>query len=498
MIQTAVVVATALIVAYTLAMYVKGRGKSDADSGAADGSPSPDLSFVFMVPCLNEELVLGRTIDRLLAIESDHRFAVMVIDDGSTDGTAAVTESYDPDRVWLFQRVAPNARQGKGEALNAAYRHLRQHVLTAGQSPDDVVVAVMDADGRLDPRALDLVAPHFADPRRASVQIGVRIHNASDHVVARLQDMEFASYTELFQRGRSALGSAGLGGNGQFARLSALMSLGDAPWSDCLTEDLELGIEFLLGGWTNRFCHETHVSQQGIVEMRPLIKQRTRWFQGHLQCTRFIGRILRSDLRPWPKFDLAFHLVNPLLMLLLQTASLVWLARLGWLVATQPAADTVMMFSGVRPVLLYLLAFGLAPVVTFVYLRAEPKLGIGAGIAFAHLYIFYGYMWYFAGVRATVRHISRRRGWAKTARTTGTGDEARPTGFDVLPYLPASVRWFARIAEPAPTPVARRTDALIELVTLDGDPIGRLDELLAHRPAELPAGLPAERVGALR
>ena len=54
MTQTAIVVATALIVAYTLAMYVKGRGDSDAGNGDGDSAAPPDLSFVFMVPCLNE------------------------------------------------------------------------------------------------------------------------------------------------------------------------------------------------------------------------------------------------------------------------------------------------------------------------------------------------------------------------------------------------------------------------------------------------------------
>jgi len=477
MTQTAIVLATIVVVSYTLAMYLKGQGGSTGRHAPAD----TDLTFVFMIPCLDEELVLGRTIDRLLTHATGHRFAVMVIDDGSTDGTAAVAERYDPERVWLYRRTLPDARRGKGEALNAAYRHLRRHVVDSGRSPDDVVLVVLDADGRLEPGALDVVAPHFADPTRASVQIGVRIHNASDDVVARLQDMEFASYTELFQRGRSALGSAGLGGNGQFSRLSALMSLGDAPWSDCLTEDLELGIEFLLHGWTNRFCHDTWVSQQGIVEVRPLLRQRTRWFQGHLQCLRFVPSIARSGLRPWPKLDLIFHLVNPLLMLALQTASLVFLARLGWLVATQPLADSLAMVSGFRGVLLYLLAFGLAPVVTYVYLTVEPELGVGQAIGLGHLYLVYGYLWYFAGVRAVVRQLVGRQGWAKTQRTVGTGDEAAAaTGYDVLRSLPASIRFFGRLTVPplaAPTVGVART-AVVELVTLDGEPIGLLDDLV--------------------
>ena len=470
MIELVIVAATMSIVAYTVTMYLQGRSSEQPMPTSAE-----DIRFVFMVPCLNEELVLHRTIDRLLALETDHRFAVMVIDDGSTDGTSDVARSYDPERVWLFRREHPDAQNGKGEALNAAYRQLRDTVVAAGQSPDAVIVAVMDADGRLDRDALDHVAPFFDEPMCASVQIKVRIHNAPDSLVARLQDMEFTSYTEVFQRGRSRLGSAGLGGNGQFARLSALMWLGDRPWSDCLTEDLELGIQFLLNGWTNRYCHTTSVSQQGITTLGPLLRQRTRWFQGHLQCIRFVVPILKSGVRPWSRFDLTFHLLNPLLMLLLQTASMLWLGRLVWELATQPLAETIVLFSGERGLALYLLAFGLAPLIGFVYLRTEPDVRPLTGMAVAHVYILYSYLWYFAGVRATVRHLTGRRGWTKTARTIGTGDEIR-----VRPSL-ATVRRATRRAS-----LRSRQAQLpsIDLCSLDGEVIGPLivneDHALAY------------------
>lgn len=222
--QSFIALVTVVVVIYTLVMFWRGRAVPTHFK-----PPESDVRFVFMVPCMNEELVLKRTIDRLLALRTSHQCAILVIDDGSSDGTSDVAREYDSSRVWLLRRDHPNAQQGKGEALNAAYRHLRKLVQDSRVDPDSVIVAVMDADGRLDPDALTHVAPLFNDPECASVQIKVRIHNAADSIVARLQDIEFTSYSEVFQRGRSNLGSAGLGGNGQFARLSALESLGDAP-----------------------------------------------------------------------------------------------------------------------------------------------------------------------------------------------------------------------------------------------------------------------------
>src|SRR5205823_4034013 len=177
---------------------------------------------------------------------------------------------------------------------NAAYRHVLGSDVMAGHRPEDVVIVILDADGRIEPNAFLQVAPYFRDPKIAAVQIGVRMYNAGESRLARMQDLEFVTFTEIFQRGRQRLGSDGLGGNGQFARLSALESLGGAPWTDCLTEDLDLGLRLWARGYTNAFCPTTHVNQQAVTSLRRLVRQRARWFQGHLQCWRRIPLVLRA------------------------------------------------------------------------------------------------------------------------------------------------------------------------------------------------------------
>ena len=177
-----------------------------------------------MMPCLNEEKVLLNSLQRLLSIPGGD-FGVLVIDDGSDDNTVDAVSGIIGERVWLLSRKPPQARQGKGEALNAGVRYLTGSGHLAGRDPASVIVVVVDADGRLDPQSIEEVRPYFADPAIGAVQIGVRIDNR-ERAAARMQDMEFVIYTEVFQRGRRHLGSVGLGGNGQFMRLSAMMSLG--------------------------------------------------------------------------------------------------------------------------------------------------------------------------------------------------------------------------------------------------------------------------------
>ncbi|MFV0524216.1 MAG: glycosyltransferase family 2 protein [Acidimicrobiales bacterium] len=379
--------------------------------------PSENMAFVFLVPCMNEERVIGATVQSLLAFD-EGRWAgavgVVVIDDDSSDGTAEVlAEFVDDPRVYVLRRRAPNAQLGKGHALNAAYRWLLRSPWNAGRA--ELVVAIIDADGRLEPGALDQVGPHLADPKVAGVQIGVKIRNASDHPLARFQDVEFGLFTDVIQTGRNRLSSPSLGGNGQFTRLEALQDIGSEPWSSCLTEDLEVGLRLILEGHEIRHCSTTWVDQQGLTSVSRWIRQRTRWFQGHLQCRGYIIDLMRSDLPTRVKLDLAYHLAGPALMLATSVAVVTgWIAMLVQLIV-DPGGSLAGMVSP-WGAMAYAIAFTPCPVVAFVLWRREPTMGFLRGLAIAHLYLVYCGLWFIAGWKALVRTVRGKGAWAKTDR----------------------------------------------------------------------------------
>jgi 1,2-diacylglycerol 3-beta-glucosyltransferase len=419
------------------------------------------LFFVFLMPCLNEEKVILGSLQRLLSMPGGN-FVVLVIDDGSDDRTAEVVGSAAGDQIWLLSRKPPNARQGKGEALNAAIRFLTSSGRLAGHDPAQVIVVVVDADGRLDPHAVTAVSPYFADPSVGAVQIGVRINNRGSSRLARMQDMEFVIYTEVFQRGRRHLGSVGLGGNGQFMRLSALLSLGGSPWTRSLTDDLDLGVRLLAAGWRNEYCSAAAVHQQGVVELRRLIRQRSRWFQGHLQAWTLIPLVLRSTPRR-ARSDLLYHLSSPAILLIASFLSASFLLSL--------ANCAVLVTQGRNPfgwwiASTYALTFGPALAYGLVYWSRERRNGVSLGrvAGLAHLYVCYGMIWYASGWWAVVRTLRGRTGWAKTDRVAeapvalslpaaaGASASAMPAGMlaiahdmPVIPGQPA-----AQLAE-APT-----------------------------------------------
>jgi 1,2-diacylglycerol 3-beta-glucosyltransferase len=405
---------------YTIGLFVVSRRRRPRLQ-----LPAPtNLLFVLVMPCLNEELVIGQSLRRLLSVRGN--FVVVVVDDGSEDATADVVRSVGDERVYLLRRVLPDARDGKGGALNHAYQYLLGSEILDGRSLEDVVLGVVDADGLLDRNALAEVAPYFGDPLVAGVQIGVRMVNARSTVLARMQDFEFISYNEIFQQGRQRLGSVGLGGNGQFTRLSALHTLGDKPWSNFLTEDLDLGIRLLANGWHNSFCPTTYVSQQALTGMRAFVRQRTRWFQGHLQTWRRIPLILRAGLPARTMIDLIYLLLQPGLLLAISLLPLIIVSIFLILLVSEPAALFHALAShwGISVAFFLLLTFGLAPFYAFAYWLHERSMSFPRAFLYACIFVLYGYTWFIAGWRAVGRILLGRSSWAKTARLPEPLEEA--------------------------------------------------------------------------
>ena len=88
--------------------------------GAA-GDPAA-FEWHVLIPCRDEEAVIGATLAYLR--DAFPRAHLWVIDDASADRTADIVEAAAGSevRVHLVRRVLPQARTGKGDALNAGYQ----------------------------------------------------------------------------------------------------------------------------------------------------------------------------------------------------------------------------------------------------------------------------------------------------------------------------------------------------------------------------------------
>ncbi len=321
-----------------------------------------------------------------------------------------------PD-VEVLRRVPPEAGTGKAAALNAAWQHLETLLASArwaGWPRDRVIVAVVDADGRLDPAAPRFAAAHFADPRVGGLQVLVRIYNRG-RPLTWCQDVEFSIYGLLYQAGRTLGGTAGMGGNGQFNRLAALDDVADVqsggPWRDRLTEDQDLGLRIIEAGWRGVADARTTVDQQGLPGLKRLFRQRTRWAQGNLQAMSHLRPVSRSKLSGILRIDLLAYLLQPAIQALVGVAFL-----LSIVLAIFNVADFWGDGGWWQLLFFFLLGFG-GIVLGCIARGARTGLaGVLRSLLIIPVYAAYTWLIWPVIARAGVRQLLGRKGWAKTAR----------------------------------------------------------------------------------
>jgi 1,2-diacylglycerol 3-beta-glucosyltransferase len=406
------IVAFAVIVvmlAWTILLFVKAeRAREHAPDAPPDGADA--FTWLFLVPALNEAVTIHDSVTRLLALPLQRRH-IVVIDDGSDDGTSdALADIQAPD-LHVLRREPPEARQGKAAALNFAYRATRE--LLAGADRSRVIVVVVDADGRLDADAPRYIASHFAeDERLGGVQSLVRIYNRG-RLLTWLQDVEFSVYGFLYQAGRTPWGTAGMGGNGQFNRLSALDAIADheGPWRDRLTEDQDLGLRLLGAGWHGRQELRAAVDQQGLPGLRRLLRQRTRWSQGNLQAMGLLRVVWGARVSLIARLDMVSYMLMPLWQTIVG-ASLIVAIVLAVLDVAPFWGDLVWW----QLLFFYLLGFGGVLMGCLARGAGQGLGGVVRGVLIAHVYAFYTWLLWPVLVRATARQLTDRRGWAKTER----------------------------------------------------------------------------------
>jgi 1,2-diacylglycerol 3-beta-glucosyltransferase len=398
------------------------RATRPATPAAGKDDSGAPCHFWLIIPALNEERVIAQTVASALALHAAGTPArVLVVDDASDDATPHALAQIRNPRLSVLRRELPDARRGKGEALNAAYRWIAAN--TPADHTERTIIGIIDGDGRIAPGGLATIAAYFAEASVGAVQCQVRIHNRH-RLLALLQDIEFGCIAHASQGLRDRLGSVGLGGNGQFTRLSVLAGFGDQPWSSCLVEDLELGLRLHLAGIRIRYASTVAVTQQGLVDSGRLLRQRTRWAHGNLQCARHLTRLAGSrevgsvGLIDFLQYLIAPWLTVPVSALVLALATTT-LAAFGagypvpGLVADHTNATQALVTWGA-----VLLIPGMLWALTYwARFRDEPLARcLSAGLAYP-AFLLLGVL---ATWRALYRHARGDTTWAKTERQLDT------------------------------------------------------------------------------
>jgi cellulose synthase/poly-beta-1,6-N-acetylglucosamine synthase-like glycosyltransferase len=235
---------------------------------AVQALPASLPSAAIIVPCYNEEKTLAATLHSLLALTYPaDKLQIIVVDDGSTDGTLALVQTFlDDARVRVFHKE----NGGKHTAMNFGLAHT-----------DAEFVGCLDADSVVAPEALMAIVPVFANEQVAAVTPGIHTKEPAN-VLQHMQQVEYR--LSIFNRFMlAALGSAFITpGPFSIFRASVVRELGG--WrAGHSTEDMEMALRMqqaghLIGNAPGAVVHTATPRTLGH-----LFRQRVRWTYGFLR-----------------------------------------------------------------------------------------------------------------------------------------------------------------------------------------------------------------------
>ena len=239
----------------------------------------PSVSVI--VPAKNEEKVVGRLFEALsnLTYPAD-KVEVIVVEDGSTDGTVQVCEQFacTYGNVKILQRPFSS---GKPSALNYALKHAKGEI-----------VAVFDADSVPESDAMLRAAQYFDDVSVAAVQGRTLSINSRQNMLTQFLSFEEAVWCEAYLRGKDALGLfVHLRGSCQFIRRSVLEKLGGFDEA-FLADDMEMSARLTEKDFGIKYASDVRSWQESPANLKSLFGQRTRWFRGTMEVAFRYGRLM--------------------------------------------------------------------------------------------------------------------------------------------------------------------------------------------------------------
>ncbi|GAA3335903.1 glycosyltransferase [Amorphoplanes nipponensis] len=270
-----------------------------------------------IVPAYNEKAGIEAAV-RSLAGGDYPDIEVVVVDDGSTDGTAAIVERMALPNVRVIR--VPNG--GKANALNTGIA-LARH---------DIIVTV-DGDTIFEPDSIRMLVQPFASPAVGAVAGNVKVGNRQT-LVAAWQHIEYVIGFNLDRRLYEVLNCMPTvpGAIGAFRR-AALAEVGGIS-DETLAEDTDVTMALCRAGWRVVYEERARAWTEAPATLEQLYRQRYRWSYGTMQAmwkhrkaltdSGDSGRFGRVGLPFLALFGVALPLLAPVVDIMLLYGLVFW------------------------------------------------------------------------------------------------------------------------------------------------------------------------------
>ncbi len=221
-----------------------------------------------LIPAYNEESVIVFTVNSVL--ESDYpKLEVIVVDDGSTDGTGELLDEQFGRNPAV--RVIHQPNHGKSSALS--------HALAEASAG---IIVTIDADTSVEPDAVSKLVRHFVNPRIGAVAGNVKVGNRVSWLT-RWQALEYVTSQNLEKRAFDLLNCIPVVPGALSAwRAEAIHEAGGFS-SDTVAEDTDLTITIRRAGWKIAYEEDAIGWTDAPETASVLVRQRFRWTFGTMQ-----------------------------------------------------------------------------------------------------------------------------------------------------------------------------------------------------------------------
>jgi poly-beta-1,6-N-acetyl-D-glucosamine synthase len=272
-----------------------------------------DLAFppiTVLIACFNEEATIGETIDYLLRQDYPGTLRILVADDGSADGTAAVARARARSDSRVSVLSGPHA--GKAPALTRGLAQVRTP-LVATVDADTLVMAssLRRAVARL------LISP----PDTVAVAGAVFVRNSRRNLITKAQEWDYFLGIASVKRQQS-LFQGTMVAQGAFSvyRAEALRLVGG--WPDRIGEDIVVTWAMMRRGGRVGYERTAIAFTNAPEQIRDFARQRNRWARGMIEGLREHGVALvgagRSNVHAvlvnfvFPYIDLVYSIAVPI------------------------------------------------------------------------------------------------------------------------------------------------------------------------------------------
>ena len=243
----------------------------------------PDVCV--LVACYNERDNIEDTLESLSQQDYAGRVSVLVIDDGSTDGSmllarAAAARLSRPNL--RIEVLAMPRNGGKSRALNAGLARTRE-----------ALVVTVDADSYLRTDALRKLIERFLSDSPDTVAVAgcVLVRNSRVNWLTLSQEWDYFHGIAAVKRMQSMYHGT-LVAQGAFSLYTrrALEQVGG--WPECVGEDIVVSWALLETGARIGYCEDACLFTNVPTTLKQFARQRQRWSRGLMEAFARHGRLL--------------------------------------------------------------------------------------------------------------------------------------------------------------------------------------------------------------